>query len=81
MLCEYCICTVGCGLCYVLDGYAVFCAYGVVFMLDMQCCVHRVLFTCFICNVMYIWCCVHVVHLVLCTNGVVCMIVQVVLCA
>jgi len=30
---------------------------------------------------MYIWCCVHVVHVVLCTYGVVCMIVQVMLFA
>jgi len=32
-------------------------------------------------DAMYMWCCVHVVHLVLGTYGIVCMIVEVVLCA
>ena len=41
--------------------------------------VTRVLCTCCICTTMYIWCCVHVVHVVLCTYGVVCMILQVLL--
>ena len=50
-------------------------------MLDMQCCVQMMLCTCWKCNAMYKWYCVHVVHMVPCTYGVVCMIVQVVLCA
>jgi len=78
-----------CSLVYILycvhDGYVVLCANGVVRMLDMQCCVHRVLITFFICSGMYIWCCVHdctsgtvsmwchlhVLHIVLCVGGVV----------
>jgi len=50
------------------------CACGVVHMLDMQCCIHRVLCTCSICSAMYIWYCVHVVHVELCTYGVVCLV-------
>lgn len=79
VLCTCWICGAMYILYYVHDGYVVLCAYGVVRMLDIQCCVRRVLCTCCICNAMYIWCCVHVVHVVLCTYGVVCMIVQVVL--
>ena len=37
------------------------------YMLNMQCCVHKMLCTCCISSAMYIWCCVHVVHVVLCT--------------
>ena len=66
-------------ICYIRVGYATLCAYGVMRRLDMQCCVDRVLCTYFICSAMYIWCCVHVVQVVLCTYSVVCMIVQVVL--
>ena len=65
---------------YAHDGYAALCAYGVVRMLDMKCCVHMVLCTGCICSAMYIWCCVHVVHVVLYTYGIVCVIVHVVLC-
>ena len=76
-------------------AYTVLNIDGVMCMLDMPCCVHRVLstccigsyvhimvlFSCCICSAMYIWCCVH--H---CTNGVVSMwcdghVVHVVLCA
>ena len=39
MLCEYCICNVGHRWCYGHVGYVALCAYGVVHMLDMQCCV------------------------------------------
>jgi len=39
MLCECCIHSVGYIWCYLHDGYVVLCAYGVVCMLDMQCCV------------------------------------------
>jgi len=77
-LCEYCIWGVvhivlsSCCICNV-------CSYGALCMLDMQFCVWMMLFTCWICSDMYMWCCVHVVHMVLCTYGVVCIIVQVVL--
>ena len=43
------------------------CMYGAMYMLYM--------------SDMYIWSCFHVVHMVLCTYGVVCMIVHEVLCA
>ena len=90
VLCSYFICSVGYRWCYAHVGYAVLCtyhivrmmdirhlcAYGVVRMLDMQCNVHRVLCTCCKCSIVYIWCCVHVVHVVLCTYRVLCMIVQ-----
>ena len=54
VLCEYCICSVGYRWCYIHDwicgamyisycahdGYTtLYCEYGVVHMLDMQCCV------------------------------------------
>ena len=61
--------------------YAILCTYGTVHMLDMWCCVHIVLCACWICCVMYIWFYVHAENVVLCTYGVVCMIVNVVLCA
>jgi len=54
------------------------CAYGAMCMLDMQCCVQMMQYTCWICNAMYKWCACGT--LVLCTHGVVCMIVQVVSC-
>lgn len=63
------------------DGYAMLCAYGVVRMLDMWYCVHMVLCKCRICSAIYIWCGVHVVHVVLCTYGIVCIIVYRALCA
>lgn len=66
---------------YVHDAYVVLYAYGALRVLDMHCCVQMMLCTCWICNVMYMWCCVHVVHVALCTYGVVCMIVKLVLCA
>lgn len=40
-----------------------------------------ILCACWICTVMYKWCYMDVVHVALCTYGVVCMIVQVVWCA
>jgi len=60
-------------------GYAVLCMDDVMYMLDMQCCVWMVLCKCWICSAMYTWCCAHVLHMVLCTYGVVCMTVQVVM--
>jgi len=46
MLCEYFICSLGHRWFYVHIGYVVLCAYGVVHMLDMQCCVNMMLCTC-----------------------------------
>jgi len=45
------------------------CIDGVVCMLDMWCCVHKVLCACFICGVVCMWCRVQVVHGVLCVGG------------
>jgi len=58
----------------------VLCTDDVMYMLDMQCYVHVVLFVSCTCDAMYIWCGVHD-----CTSGVVCMwccvhVVQVALC-
>jgi len=61
-------------------------AYGVVRMIGYaMLCIDDAI-TCWICSAMYRWCCVHVVHVVLCTYGVLCMlccvhVVQVALCA
>jgi len=64
-----CICWI-CGVVYLLycvhDGYVVECSYGVVHMLDMQCCVQMMLCTCWICSVMYTSCFMQAVHMVLC---------------
>lgn len=83
IVCEHVyamLCTGWYKQCCVNISYAILSIDGAMYMLDMQCCVHRVLCTCCICSVMYVWCCVHVVHLVLFSYGVVCMIVHVVLC-
>jgi len=64
---------------------AMLCTYGVVYMLDMQCCVHMALWACgyvVLCTygvvcMLYMWGCVHVVYVELCTRcagGVVCML-------
>lgn len=50
--------------------YAAFGIDGAMYMLDMRFCVHIMLW---ICDVVYIWCYVHV-HAVLCTYGVMCML-------
>jgi len=53
VLCEYCICSVGYGLCYEDVGYAVLCTYCIVHMMSMRSCVHMVLCACWICGVVY----------------------------
>ena len=94
VLYECCIFSVGYIWCYVHVGYTVLCTYCNVCMMDMRCYMHMVFCACWICNLctddaMYMLDMqryVHVVlcgvvHVVLCTYGVVCMIVQAVLCA
>jgi len=46
VLCKNFICSVGYRLCYVHVQYVVLCTYCTVCMLDMQCCMHRVLSAC-----------------------------------
>ena len=48
-------------------AYAMLGIDGVMYMLDMQCCVDIVLYAWWICNVVFIWCCVHVGYEMLCT--------------
>ena len=51
-------------------AYAVPGINNVVYMLDMQCCVHIMLCTCWICGVVCIWHCAHILYVMLCTYGV-----------
>jgi len=74
-----------CIWCPVHDGYAVSCTDNAMYMLGMQCYVQVVLCACCTCDVTYtwcglhdcmsgdvcMWCCVHVVQVVLCAGGVV----------
>ena len=66
VLCAWWICGVVCIWCYVHVGYGVLCIDDAIYMLDVQCYVQVVLHACG--------------TLLLCTYGVVCMIIQVVLC-
>ena len=67
-------------------AYVVLGIDGVMYMLDMRCCVHIVLCACWMCGVVCIWCCARVGYAVLCTYGAMCMLnmqcyVHMVLCA
>jgi len=77
--CTCCTCDVVCMRCCVYMVlctffYAMLCTNGVVYSLFMQCYVQMVLCTCCLCNVMYIRCYEHVVYVVICTDGVVCLL-------
>ena len=56
-------------ICCVYIAYAVLGIDGAMHTHDMQCCVHIIPCTCWICGVMCIWCCAHVEYAVLCMYG------------
>ena len=66
--CRCWICSDTYILYYVHNEYVVLCAYGAMYMLDLQCYVQVVPCACCTYHTMYIWSCVHD-----CISGVVCM--------
>lgn len=65
VLCEYFLCSDGYRWCYV---HTVSCACYVYGTMYIWCCVNE-----FTSDVVSMWCRVHVLHMVLCACGVVCM--------
>jgi len=63
MLCACCTYGVVCTIIQV-----VLWACGVMYVLYMSCNVHVMFRTCRACDARYMWCCVHVIHVVLCTH-------------
>lgn len=80
------LCTGWYRKCCVNITYAVLGIDAAMYVMDMECGVHMVLCTCWICSIVYSWCYVHVRYTMLCTCGVACMLymwcyVPMVLCA
>ena len=64
--------TIGVYMLYMLYMFHFWCcACGVVYMLGMRCCVPIVLYACYMCDAMYIWCRILIMCVVLCTCGIV----------